>query len=109
MTYSLLDKLLEFYKEDPNDPFNQYALALEYQKSDTSKARQYFERLLREFPTYLPTYYHAAQFFNHLEQTAFADQIFQKGIQLALEQQNHKTHQELVRAYRSFLDDLMDE
>lgn len=51
-------KLLEQYVEDdPNDPFNLYALALEYQKQNPAKAGKLFELLLAKHPDYLPTYY----------------------------------------------------
>jgi tetratricopeptide (TPR) repeat protein len=108
MNSPILDKLIEFYKEDPEDPFNLYALALEYQKIDTSEAKRCFELLLTRFPAYLPTYYHAAQFFSGLEQIEFTESIYQKGIQLAQDQRNLKAQQELLRAYRSFQDEQMD-
>ena len=34
---SRIEQLKQFAKEDPNDPFNKYALALEYQKTDARK------------------------------------------------------------------------
>jgi len=108
MENALLKNLLSFYEEDPNDPFNVYALALEYSKSDTVKATGFFEVLLTEHPFYLPTYYHAAAFFTMLENFGKAEEIYVKGIALALNQNNTRTHQELLRAYRSFLDELED-
>lgn len=108
MENTLLRNLLTFYEEDPEDPFNIYALALEYSKSDAVRAAEFFDVLLAEHPLYLPTYYHAAAFFTMLENFAKADEIYVKGISLALNQNNTKTHQELLRAYRSFLDELDD-
>ena len=109
MKTPLLEKLLVFYKEDPHDPFNLYALALEYQKIDARGSAEWLERLLREFPDYLPTYYHAAQFFSNLQRNEKAREIYEKGIQLATKQHNAKIQQELVRAYRAFEDELLDE
>ncbi len=106
MKNSLLENLIIFYEEDPNDPFNIYALALEYRKTDVSKAEVYFNILLDEHPSYLATYYSAAAFFAALEKNEKAELIYQKGIDLALNIKNTKTHQELLRAYRSFLDEL---
>jgi len=106
MKTSLLQNLITFYEEDPNDPFNIYALALEYQKTDMGKAELFFNKLLDEHPDYLATYYPAGAFFAELEQTEKAEGIYQKGIDLALLMNNTKTHQELLRAYRSFLDEL---
>jgi tetratricopeptide (TPR) repeat protein len=108
MKNALLESLLSFYEEEPQDPFNIYALALEYQKSDLRQATLFFDKLLTEHPGYLPTYYHAAEFFTQLEIFEKAEEIYQKGIDLALLQKNTKTHQELVRSYRSFLDELDD-
>lgn len=109
MKTSLLEKLLEFYRDEPEDPFNLYSLALEYQKYDTSQSKRCFEQLLDKFPNYLPTYYVAAQFFALIDRDIRPEIIYLKGIQIALEQQNYKTHQELVRAYRAFLDEEIEE
>jgi Tfp pilus assembly protein PilF len=103
-----LELLLQFYQEDPQDPFNAYALAMEYQHKDSEKARFYFDLLLEKHPDYLPTYYHAAALYAQFEQIETADSIFQKGLQLALQQQNTKTYQELQRAYRQFQDEQED-
>jgi len=108
MKNSLLENLIAFFEEDPNDPFNIYALALEYQKTDTSKAELYFNILLDQHPDYLATYYSAAAFFAAEGANEKAEKIYQKGIDLALHMKNTKTHQELVRAYRFFLDELED-
>lgn len=108
MENTLLSNLLTFYEEDPEDPFNVYALALEYLKHDSEKAGQFFDILLFNHPDYLPTYYHAGEFFALEENFKKAELIYQKGIDLALSQKNTKTHQELLRAYRGFLDELED-
>lgn len=108
MESSLLNNLLTFYQEDPEDPFNVYALALEYSKYDAEKAEYFFDLLLTRSSEYLPTYYHAAAFFTLQENFKKAETVYIKGIDLALNQKNTKTHQELIRAYRGFLDDLED-
>jgi predicted Zn-dependent protease len=108
METSRLEKLLEFYREDPSDPFNLYALALEYQKNDTSKAKEKFNQILSEFPDYLPVYYTAAQFFISLEEYEKAGELFRVGKELAKHQNNSRTYQELVRAHQAFLDEQID-
>lgn len=105
---SLLRNLLTFYDEDPDDPFNAYALALEYIKYDRQEAGRYFDILLYNHPDYLPTYYHAAEFFSLQGNEKKTEEIYTKGIALALNKNNIKAHQELSRAYKSFLDDLED-
>ena len=106
MKNDFLENLLSFYEEDPGDPFNIYALAIEYLKSDTARSVVFFDKLLLEHPDYLPAYYQAAELFTALEDNEKAEKIYQKGIEIALRQNNSKTHQELNRAYRSFLDEL---
>ncbi len=107
MNNTRLAFLLQFFEEDSTDPFNAYALAMEYQQSDVTKAAEYFQLLLDKHPEYLPTYYHAAALFAELDQLELAEQLYQKGMQLALSQQNTKTYQELQRAYRGFQDEYL--
>lgn len=107
METSFLEKLLAFYKAEPDDPFNAYALALEYQKFDTIKASSFFNELLHTHPEYLPTYYHAAQFFGDLADAELVRTIYKKGIELAISQQNTKAQQELSRAFRTFEEEQM--
>jgi tetratricopeptide (TPR) repeat protein len=108
MSTTLLSKLLAFYEEDPADPFNIYALAIEYAKSDAKKAKMYFDILLNEHPAYLPTYYQAGSFFADTDDVERAEEIYQKGVELARTQNNSKAVQELQRAYNNFLDELED-
>ncbi|OJV14562.1 MAG: enzyme of heme biosynthesis [Dyadobacter sp. 50-39] len=108
MNNSLLASLIAFYEEDPSDPFNAYALAIEYAKSDAAEAGRYFDLLLEKHPGYLPTYYHAGAFFAASGNVARADEIYRKGVELALDQQNAKTHRELLSAYNNFKDELED-
>jgi tetratricopeptide (TPR) repeat protein len=108
MKNQLLESLLSFYAEDPEDPFNIYALALAYLKTDVVQAGVYFDRLLTDYPEYLPTYYHAAEFFAQRQEVKRAAEIYEKGMALAAAQGQQKTQQELTRAYRSFLDELED-
>jgi len=108
MNNSLLTNLLAFYEEDPADPFNAYALAIEYSKSDLKEAERYFDLLLEKHPDYLPTYYRAGAFFADLERIERAEEIYRNGLELALAQQNAKTHRELLSAYNNFKDELDD-
>jgi lipoprotein NlpI len=108
MNNTLLQNLLTFYHDEPDDPFNVYALALEYLKHDTAKATAFFNILLEKHPDYLPTYYHAGSLFAEQENVEKAKEVYMNGMALALNQKNIKTHQELQRAYNSFLDELED-
>jgi len=63
MNRNRISMLEKFMLEEPADPFPVYALALEYQVTEKNKAQELFERLLRDHPDYLPTYYLAGIFF----------------------------------------------
>jgi len=98
MGNSRLALLEQFYKEEPNDPFNIYALALEYLKTEPGKARDLFLRLLSHHETYLPTYYHAALLFQEMMDKELATQTYEKGISLARKLGDHKAERELKSA-----------
>ena len=105
MKQERLQQLITFYKEDPTDPFNAYALAMEYLNEDLVEAQKYLEELLENHPSYLPTYYHAAAVYIDLGYREKATMTYERGIELAKKQQNNKAIQELQRAYQTFLDD----
>jgi tetratricopeptide (TPR) repeat protein len=98
--------LLEQIELDPEDPFNLYALAIEYKDSQQNKAIQYFEKLLKEFPNYLPTYYHAAALLFETNQNKAAENTYLKGIKLAEKLKKEKALKELKSAYQMFLDEI---
>jgi len=108
MNNPLLSTLQSYYEEDPNDPFNVYALAIEYTKHDAAEAKVYFKILLNEHPEYLATYYQAGAFFAEQNDFETAETVYKKGIELARAQKNLKTQQELQRAYNNFLEELED-
>ena len=89
---AMLEKLIE---EDPADPFLIYALALEYQVAEKEKARLLFDKLLTNYPDYLPTYYLAGNFFLEQNEVTHATEILQRGLALAKEQNNRSTMREI--------------
>ena len=92
-------KMLEqFAQEDPNDPFNIYALALDYATDNRTQAEQLFTQLLEKHPDYLPVYYAAADFFTAGNETERATKILENGITIATQQNNQKTLRELKAA-----------
>jgi len=98
-----IESLKEFLKEDPHDPFNSYALALEYLKSDPLKSNSLFEKLLNDHPNYLPTYYPFAQLAIERQEVDKADVIFKQGIETARRLNDLKTLKELNSAYNDWL------
>ena len=81
MQNTRLEKLLEFYKNEPNDEFLKYALATEYLRlNDTEKALFYYEDLLNNHPNYVGTYYHLGKLYEALKRTDDAITTYEKGI-----------------------------
>ncbi|CAN5375140.1 hypothetical protein BH23BAC1_BH23BAC1_12610 [soil metagenome] len=104
MENSRLEKLLQFYQEDPHEPFNIYAIALEYlSQNNNTEAKKYFDLLLEKHKNYLPTYYHAASFYTSQGNKDKAGIIYQSGITLAQQVNNNHTLRELRNAYNTFL------
>ena len=97
-------QLLEQYiQEEPENPFNRYALAMEYHDEAPNKALGLLEDLLQDHPDYLPTYFKAAHLLWEFERWEPADEIFQKGIALAKARQDQKALGELGSSYQNFL------
>jgi tetratricopeptide (TPR) repeat protein len=95
--------LREFILEEPENPFNRYALALEIKEIDPDEATEIFTFLLLNHPSYLPVYFPSAHFFFELGQIEKAKEIFEQGIALAREKKEQKTLNELQNAYQNFL------
>jgi tetratricopeptide (TPR) repeat protein len=98
-----LEQLRKFLEDDPADPFNIYALALEYQKTDHSIALRLFKQLILEHPEYLATYYHLGKLYQSLEQKDNAIKVFNAGVEKARAQRNAKSVQELQNALSEVL------
>lgn len=101
--------LQEEIESFPEDPFNYYALALEYSGSVSEQAEPLFEKLLADFPDYLPVYYQAANYYFERGDYPRAESLFQTGIALAEKQQNAKTLRELKSSYNLFKTETDDE
>ena len=105
MATERIKQLEKFYEEEPGDPFNLYALALEYRDVDYGKSQSFFDILLQQHPDYLPAYYHAAHFFQERGDRERAIRLFEEGISLARKTNDVKTLRELQSAF----DELMFE
>jgi tetratricopeptide (TPR) repeat protein len=100
-----IEQLQQFVNEDPGDPFNLYALALEYQKTDEQKALDIFNRLRSEHVEYVPTYYHLGKLYQELSEVEKALQVFEQGIEAARMQNDLKALRELQTAKQELLFD----
>jgi hypothetical protein len=96
-------KMLEqFVVEDPTDPFNHYALALELAKSDKQKAKEVFDQLIATYSDYVPAYYQSALLYLELNLNDEVAKIIENGITQAKKQNNLKAANEL----KSLLDEI---
>ncbi len=103
MNSQRLAQLFNFLKEDPDDPFNLYAIALEYLTQQPREALVYFEKLLQAHENYLATYYHAGKLYADLNEKEKAEKTFLKGINLARKQNNALSLRELQNAYNEMM------
>lgn len=105
MNSDRLKHLQKFTEDDPGDPFNWYALALEYLHSDPAEAMKLFDKLLLEFEDYLPSYYMSATQWAYQGNIEKAAGVFRKGIRVAERQRDTRTASEL----RSGLEEILFE
>ena len=94
-----LEQLRQFVADDPADPFNTYALALECLKTDVGEATTLFLGLLQTHPDYLPTYYQAAILLASTGKPAEALKIAEQGMALAQAKNDLKARRELQALY----------
>lgn len=93
---SRIETLLTYLAQSPNDPFLQYALALEYaQAGEIKKALAYFEKLVNQHPDYSATYYHYGKLLAELGQLNFALEIIKRGIVITQAEKNRHAENEL--------------
>lgn len=94
-----LEQLEKFYKEEPNDPFNLYALALEISKSQRLQAYQVFKQLMTGFPDYVPAYYQAAVLSIELALPSETRTILESGMSWAKSKNDSKAFNELQQLW----------
>jgi uncharacterized protein HemY len=95
---SRLEQLLQFVKEEPEDPFNIYAVAMEYLKLDSEKAIPFLEKLVNQHAAYVPTYYTYAKLLHSRKSYPKAKQLFEAGIAIATKANDTKAVAELRNA-----------
>lgn len=84
MSTDRLATLLDYLRDDPDDPFVRYALAQEYLKGgDTAEALRFFEELVTDQPDYVGTYYHLGKLYETLGRKDEAVQTYRAGIDAA--------------------------
>ncbi len=92
-------------KENPQDPFNQYLMALEYLKEDNRvEAISLFDIIYTTSPNYLPVYYIYALNLIELKRFKEAYLIIEKGIQVANNTNKEKVKNELSQLLDLYFD-----
>ncbi len=93
--------LKKYIAEEPNEPFNHYALANEYMAEKPNEALKVLQRLLLDFPDYLPSYYQAATLLESFEKEQEALHTYAQGMAVAKKQGNTKIERELQTAWQN--------
>ena len=97
-----LQKLLDFFETEPNDPFLKYALATEYLNlNEIPKALAYYEDLIRNHADYIGTYYHLGKLYEALERKSDALNTYQLGMVVARKANDNHAFAELQAVFNS--------
>lgn len=102
MSQQRIDLLRQFIENEPDNPFNRYALAMEFYEKNPTHACELLSRLSQTEPTYLPTYFKLAHLYWDEEDWNKAAITFEKGIALATKQEDQKALRELTSAFQNF-------
>jgi predicted Zn-dependent protease len=93
---SRLQKLEEFLRNNPNDAFSRYGMALEcMREGDLVAADTHFRALLETNPDYVPGYQMYAQMLAQNNRTDEAKSTLSQGIQSAIRQGNQHARSEM--------------
>jgi tetratricopeptide (TPR) repeat protein len=100
MQVNRLEKLLDFIKNEPGDPFLKYALATEYLRlNQTEKALEYYEDLVNKNPDYSGTYYHLGKLYEALNRKQDAISTYEAGMKITREKRDNHAFSELQAVY----------
>lgn len=96
---SRISTLAKQVKQEPNDSFSKFALALELIKiGDSNKALALFKNIVSDDPEYIGVYYHLGKLYEESEQNILAVQCYKKGINVATKLSNNHAKAELQGA-----------
>lgn len=100
MKKNKIEELQAFLKEEPEDSFIKYALALECIKIENfEKGTSYLNDILERDENYLAAYYQLGKALERIGQQERASSIYLKGIEIAGELGKKHTLSELQQAY----------
>jgi Tfp pilus assembly protein PilF len=94
-----IQQLLDFLQREPDDVFLNYALGVEYMAgSDLEKARQQFEKVLKQDRDYIAAYYQLGKLYEALQKNSEALKCYKTGLEKARAQKNNKAVNEFGEA-----------
>lgn len=94
-----IESLLAFHRDDPDDAFTLFALALEYAREDNNeKALEYFLTLTEKHPQYVGAYYHLGKLYETMGREDEARSVYEKGIRVSGEERDMHARSELQSA-----------
>ncbi len=94
-----IEKLKAFLVGSPGDSFLQHALALEYIKiGDDAEAKGLFERILKNDPAYVGSYYHLAKLLERQGDLSAAITTYETGMKQARKAGDNHAYNELQMA-----------
>ena len=92
-------RLAQFIRQNPNDLFSRFALALErIKRGEDEKARTLFESIEQIQPDYPGLPYHLGKFYQRIGELVLAERLFQRGIEFATEKGDQHVKNELLQA-----------
>jgi Tfp pilus assembly protein PilF len=99
MATNRLEILKQMLRDNPNNTFARYGLAMEYSKNgDHNEAIAEFRTLLRDDENYVAAYFHAGQTYEKLGEVQEARAIYEKGIEVATRKGDTHTRSEIEAA-----------
>ena len=92
-------QLLQMLRQQPDDPFLLYGLAMEHKKAgDAEQAREYFGQVLKRDPNYCYAYYQSAQVHESLGDVEGAKRMLREGLAAADRSGDAHARQEIEAA-----------
>lgn len=99
MSEERLQILLDYLKEDSQDSFTRFALALEYRKlGRTAEALSELKNLVSDAPEYVGAYLHLGNLYRESGDLVAAQRVYEQGVRIAEEQRDHHAKSELQAA-----------
>lgn len=101
-----IKQLEEFLKNEPEDSFLNYALAIEYVGLENyDKAKEILTQLIQRDPDYTASYYHLGKLYQREKELEKAQSVYEEGIRLTRAKREQHQLAELQTALNNMLFD----